>query len=58
MHNNNNNNNNNKDMPKDYLFAISKNSVQQFWRRRFSKVLQTETKFLHFSIFKVLPKCL
>ena len=35
-------------IPKDYLYVISKNFVEQFWRRRFLKVLQTGSKFLAF----------
>ena len=26
-------------MPKDYMCAVPKNSIKQFWRRRFSKAL-------------------
>ena len=32
---------------KDYLCAISKNSVQQFWKRKFSKVC------IQFAMFKL-----
>ena len=46
-------------LPKDFLCAISKIFDDQCWRRRFLKVLKTETKKnLHFSIFKDLLKCL
>ena len=37
-------------------FTVSKNSVEQFCRRRFLKVLQTPTKFLHFSNFQCSAK--
>ena len=40
---------------KDYLCEISKNF---FGEKDFERSLETETQFLHFSIFKVLPKCL
>ena len=32
-------------MPKDYLCAISKNSVEQFWRIRLSKICITIAMF-------------
>ena len=34
-------------IPKDYFCAISKNSVEKFWRRRFSKI------YIKFALFKL-----
>ena len=34
------------------MYVISKNFVEQFWRRRFLKVLQTGSKFLAFFNFQ------
>ena len=42
-------------LAKNKGFTVSKNSVEQFCRR-FLKVLQTPTKFLHFSNFQCSAK--